>query len=64
MTENGEGFDESAPHVRRSIFLPRDLEESLARAASHRGITANQLIVQLLEETLRGESEAPETPTP
>ncbi|HEX8918609.1 MAG TPA: hypothetical protein VF898_08905 [Chloroflexota bacterium] len=39
--------------VRRSIFLPEDLEMALAKMAVERGTSVNELIHELLERAVR-----------
>jgi predicted HicB family RNase H-like nuclease len=39
--------------VRRSIFLPEDLEMALAKMALERGTSVNELIRELLERAIK-----------
>jgi Ribbon-helix-helix protein, copG family len=46
-----EGWEDGT--VRRSIFLPEDLEMALAKLALERGTSVNELIRELLEQAIR-----------
>ena len=54
-----EGWERSK--VRRSIFLPEELEMALARMALDRGTSVNELIRELLERAIREEQGAPQS---
>jgi hypothetical protein len=43
-----------ANKVRRSIFIPEELEASLARLAEKRGTTTNDLICDILTHAVEG----------
>jgi hypothetical protein len=45
--------------VRRSIFLPEELEMALAKMALERGTSVNDLIRELLEQAIRDDKGAP-----
>lgn len=46
-----EGWEDGV--VRRSIFLPEDLELALAKTALERGTSVNELILELLLQAMR-----------
>jgi predicted HicB family RNase H-like nuclease len=46
-----EGWEDTM--VRRSIFLPEELELALARMAHERGTSVNELIRELLERAIK-----------
>ena len=46
-----EGWEDGA--VRRSIFLPEEMEMALAKMALERGTSVNELIRRLLEQAIR-----------
>jgi predicted HicB family RNase H-like nuclease len=46
-----EGWEDTM--VRRSIFLPEDLELALAKMALDRGTSVNELIRELLERAVK-----------
>ena len=51
--------DDADERVRRSIFLPEELETAISRLAVERGTSANDLICEILAErvsALRAES--------
>jgi hypothetical protein len=49
-----------APKVRRSIFLPEELEARLARLANERQTSPNDLICEILDAALASQDDAPE----
>jgi len=50
LHKSWEGWEDGT--VRRSIFLPEELEMALARMALERGTTVNELIRELLERAI------------
>lgn len=44
--------------IRRSVFLPEEVEIALAKMAHERGTSVNELIRELLERAIRDESRA------
>jgi hypothetical protein len=60
MSGEDQQTPELADNVRRSIFIPEDLEAALARLAEERGTTTNDLICDLLIRAV-ADSEATST---
>jgi predicted DNA-binding protein len=46
-------IDENQTKVRRSIFIPQELEEALARLASERQTSPNDLIREILAAAVK-----------
>ena len=51
--------DDSQTKVRRSIFIPQELEEALARMANERQTSPNDLISEILAAAVRDHENAP-----
>jgi len=56
----------AAPRIARSIYLPPALNERLTSEAERRGLSANDLVILALEQTLGGAppQQAPAPPAP